>query len=72
MERTRTAKVWKNLKKINESTAQCLLCPKKISCKGSNTSGLDRHLQRVHNISRNQPPEESTSVTQPGTSCEPE
>ncbi|GBP03750.1 hypothetical protein EVAR_2474_1 [Eumeta japonica] len=40
---------------------------------GSNTTGLDRHLQRVHNISVNQPPpDESKSVVQPGTSCEPE
>ncbi|KAL0859841.1 hypothetical protein ABMA27_010181 [Loxostege sticticalis] len=69
----RTAKVWKHFKKINESTAQCSLCPKQISCKGSNTTGLDRHLQRVHNISVNQPPpDESKSVVQPGTSCEPE
>lgn len=72
MERKHTAKVWKYFGKINESAAQCSLCPKQISCKGSNTSGLSRHLQRVHNISINQTPVESTSVIQPGTSSESE
>lgn len=46
-----TSKVWKYFKKNKDaSNAQCLKCPKTIACKGSNTSGLVRHLAHVHKI----------------------
>lgn len=46
------SKVWKYFSKIkDEAFAQCLKCPKKISMKGSNTSGLVRHLEHIHKIS---------------------
>lgn len=43
--------VWKYFKKEGKTqTAQCSHCPKTLCCKGSSTSGMARHLQKVHNI----------------------
>lgn len=45
------SEVWKHFKKnSNDSTAQCNRCSKSLSCKGSTTSSLIRHLNTVHNI----------------------
>lgn len=44
------ADVWKEFKKLPGEQAQCLKCPKIISCKGSSTSGLWRHLKNKHNL----------------------
>lgn len=47
------SKVWKYFSKIkDEGLAQCLRCPKKISMKSSNTSGLVRHLEHIHKMTR--------------------
>lgn len=46
------SKVWKYFTKIKDKeAAQYLKCPKQISMKGSNTSGLVRHLEHIHKIS---------------------
>lgn len=43
--------VWKYLKKIqNKESVQCLICPKILSYKGSSTSVLLKHLDKVHKI----------------------
>lgn len=45
------SEVWNHFKKLTQKeSAQCIHCPKQISCKGSNTSGLGRHLERIHKI----------------------
>ena len=40
--------MWKFFAKINETTAKCKICGNELSCKGSSTSGLSRHLECVH------------------------
>ncbi|GBP70320.1 hypothetical protein EVAR_52339_1 [Eumeta japonica] len=57
-------KVWKYFTKTpKEGLAQCLKCPKKISTKGSNTTGLVRHLEHIHKISiKNTETQASTSA----------
>jgi hypothetical protein len=61
------SKVWQYYTKIkNEGTAQCKKCPKKISMKSSNTTGLVRHLENVHKISlktESQPSSPATAST---------
>lgn len=45
------SEVWKHFMKAkNDEEAQCMHRPKKLACKGSNTSGLLRHLKRIHSI----------------------
>lgn len=58
------SKVWKYFTKTpKEGLAQCLKCPKKISTKGSNTTGLVRHLEHIHKISiKNTETQASTSA----------
>ncbi|CAH2208827.1 jg14832 [Pararge aegeria aegeria] len=68
------SKVSKYFKKNKESAnAQCLKCPKTIACKGSNTSGLVRHLAHVHKINitkcRTQEESESEASTSSGVSA---
>ena len=43
-----SSNVWKYFEKVKNGEAQCLLCPKKISCKGSSTSALIYHANKVH------------------------
>ncbi|GBP75913.1 Folliculin-interacting protein 1 [Eumeta japonica] len=51
MERSTRSKVWKYFTKTKDPPlAQCVKCPKQIACKGSNTSGLVRHLEHIHKI----------------------
>lgn len=50
MEGSSGSGVWKYFKKKDKDNAQCSRCPKILSCKGSSTSGLARHLEKVHNI----------------------
>ena len=40
--------MWKFFAKINETTANSKICGNELSCKGSSTSGLSRHLECVH------------------------
>lgn len=43
--------VWKYFVKEGKDQAKCLKCPNKVlSCKGSSTSGLIRHLDAIHKI----------------------
>lgn len=43
--------VWKYLKKLpNKESVQCSICPKILSYKGSSTSVLLKHLDKVHKI----------------------
>lgn len=60
-----TSKVWKYFKKNKvAASAQCQKCPKTIACKGSNTSGLVRHLAHVHKINiKDETREESEAST---------
>lgn len=45
------SEVWKYYKKIqNKESVQCLICPKILSYKGSSTSVLLKHLDKVHTI----------------------
>lgn len=67
------SKVWKYFKKNKDAaSAQCQKCPKTIACKGSNTSGLVRHLAHVHKInikSETQEESESEATTSSGVSA---
>ncbi|KAF2905211.1 hypothetical protein ILUMI_00988 [Ignelater luminosus] len=43
--------VWKYFKKCSgQGLARCTKCPKTMSCKGSSTSDLSRHLEAIHGI----------------------
>lgn len=50
MERSSKSGVWQYFKKKDKEYGQCCRCPKTLSCKGSSTSGLSKHLEKVHNI----------------------
>lgn len=52
------ADVWKEFKKLPDERAQCLKCPKIISCKGGSTSGLWRHLGNKLNLKNHQDADE--------------
>lgn len=76
MDTRASSEVWKYFKKKGVEKAQCNRCPKILSCKGSSTSGLLRHLSTVHSINLKKQPEEvlsdnastSASSPTPGTS----
>ncbi|CAG9136162.1 unnamed protein product [Plutella xylostella] len=57
-----TSEVWNHFKKIGQDKAQCNHCPKSLSCKGSSTSGLSRHLELLHNIKLNDHGREASSA----------
>ncbi|KAI8122766.1 hypothetical protein CVS40_6558 [Lucilia cuprina] len=42
--------VWNYFSKGTKSDAQCNLCPKILSYKGSSTSGLVKHLTKIHHL----------------------
>lgn len=70
------SKVWKYFNKIKDDkspsiqAAQCLKCPKKISIKGSNTSGLVRHLEHIHKISIKSQSETEEPMPSTSASCD--
>lgn len=43
--------VWQLFKRFDDE-ATCLKCNKIITCKSSSTSGLHRHMERIHNMKR--------------------
>lgn len=45
------SEAWNHFKKIDSEYAECVYCSKKLSTRGSTTSGLLRHLLSRHNIS---------------------
>ena len=52
MERINQSKVWKHFTRgDDDDSATCTHCSKIISCKGSSTSGLFRHLKSKHKLS---------------------
>lgn len=78
MDTRASSEVWKYFKKKGPEKAQCNRCPKELSCKGSSTSGLARHLTTVHGInikyrSDEESSQASTSASLPatGTSTSP-
>lgn len=60
--------VWKLFNRF-ENEAICLKCNKIIKCKSSSTSGLHRHLERIHNMKRkeHEPAKDKPSAKRPRT-----
>ena len=55
--------VWKFFSKEKDEKAKCLKCHNKVlCCKGGSTSGLIRHMQRIHNINLLKRAEDSCSA----------
>lgn len=44
------SEVWKHFEKVNKEVAKCKSCNASLSCKGSSTGGLIRHLNARHKI----------------------
>lgn len=45
--------VWQYfIKNLDEESAKCIWCHNTLKCKGKSTSGLLRHLQQKHNLSK--------------------
>lgn len=65
------ADVWQYFTKLstNGEKAQCSKCPQQLSCKGSSTSGLLRHLQGKHNITIKRPTAEDQQPSSAPTPC---
>ena len=47
-ERTKRSKVWLYFTRVDSDNARCLKCNKVFASKGGNTSGLSKHLAKVH------------------------
>lgn len=45
-----SSEVWKYFDKVNRDIAKCKKCNGSISCKGSSTGGMIKHLSGRHNI----------------------
>lgn len=43
--------VWDHFQSLGD-VAECLMCWKRIQCKASSTSGLHRHLEKIHDMQR--------------------
>ena len=52
-ENKKMAEVWEYYERVDDENAKCSKCNKLMSCKGSSTSGLNRHLTSIHNININ-------------------
>lgn len=64
----KTSTVWEFLIQISDEKAKCLFCKAVLSCKGSSTSNLNKHLKRhpgAHHTQSQQPkqPQSSEAVT---------
>lgn len=44
------SEVWQHFEKNGKDSAKCKKCGDPISCKGSNTSGMLKHLRTKHKI----------------------
>ena len=40
--------IWEYFNKIDPATAKCVLCNSVVNIKGSNTSSMRKHLERLH------------------------
>jgi len=50
---TQQSWVWEHFQKCDKDIAKCNYCNKKLLCKYSSTSGINRHLKEVHSIAKN-------------------
>ncbi len=44
--------IWCYFKKQSDMKAACLICGKLISCRGSSTTGINRHLNAIHGVNK--------------------
>lgn len=63
MDKSTSSEVWKYFKKISDKDLeQCSICPKTLTYKGSSTSNLMKHLDKVHKIKTSKT---STAINEP-------